>query len=238
MTTLNNKYSRILHILTILCFLLPFFYRSCGPSASEKRRAEEKKLELIAAEDSILQSKGSSISTAEEEKLELIAAEDSVFQSESSSTSPENQEVDLSENTTSPDGHDTNIEKEDEFFTSKKLTDKFPFLKIILLPKEDTYTGLGAIVNAYPYVSYFATFISFLLLIISLTVKFIEVAARKTVILLEIIAIIFQFFAYQESEAIIAVYNKTLWGYWVCLGFLFLLITYDFALLRKKRKNV
>jgi hypothetical protein len=101
----------------------------------------------------------------------------------------------------------------------------------VLVPKENTYTGIAAVIDTAAYLFYFAIFLSFLLLIISLVIKFMEANARKTIVLLNTLALVSLFFSVHFSG-----YSERLWGFWTALSFMVLLTAYDVALIIIARK--
>jgi hypothetical protein len=114
---------------------------------------------------------------------------------------------------------------------SQKLSEDYAFLKPVLYPDDATYTGMGVVVDNAQCLAYTALFISFILLSICLSIKFIEPEAKKTITFLNILA--FLLLAFSRP----GVFNcELLWGYWVCLTFIGLLAVYDFYILKKQNK--
>src|SRR5688572_25207468 len=77
-----TNYSIPLHIATLFCFLLPFFYSGCSPSAEEKKKAEEKRVQdsIELAEqliDSIESSEHLISNLADSSVTQLVLSEDS-----------------------------------------------------------------------------------------------------------------------------------------------------------------
>jgi len=66
-----------------------------------------------------------------------------------------------------------------------------------------------------------------LLLIISLIIKFMEPDARKTIVLIEIIALLFLYNAEPYTWS-----SEKLWGFKVCVTSLVILIIYDFYIIK------
>ncbi len=141
------------------------------------------------------------------------------------SLAPENSENDTLSSTKS-DSTNSEKEKKDELL-SIKIAHKFPYLKPLLIPEKDTYSGIAVALDSFFYLFFFGVFNSFFLLIISLTAKFIQKEARKLIVFLEILSIIFLSISHPYSFD-----SKTLWGFWVCLGLIILLTVYDFYLIK------
>ena len=213
--TNQNKYSRLLHIATIFCFLLPFFQTGCnwGPSAAERRAAENKRIQ-----DSIENAQKYSDST----DLNLNNSHDTIEQSDTPQVDTVNEQVSIN----NADTVHKKVDKKSDYL-SEEIVKKYEFLSPILIPKEDIHTGLATVIDIIPYIPQFSIFISFVLLIISFIIKFVDVESKKTFIgLLDSLALIF--LVITQSAFI---FSETLWGYWVCLTALFLLTIYDLYLI-------
>jgi hypothetical protein len=120
-----------------------------------------------------------------------------------------------------------------EEYLSATLTKKYPFLKIFLNPEPNVYTGIGMSINALPYVFQFGTFLSVLFLLISLAGKFLDESAFKTILFLEVIAALFLYHAYILFD----ISGEKLWGYWVALTSILILILFDFYICWQQRKR-
>jgi len=209
--TNQNKYSRLIHIVTMLSFLLPFFFNGCGQTAAKKKKAEDKRIQ-----DSIENAQKYFDSTHVN-----LNQPDTIRQIKISQVDTVKKQM----STNHADTIKNNADKKSEYL-SEEISKKYSFLSSILIPKADIHTGLATVIDTFRYINYFAIFISLLLLIISLTIKFVDVDAKKAIGLLDTIALIF--LAITQSAFIT---SETLWGYWVCLTALICLTVYDLYLI-------
>ncbi len=210
-------FSKRLHWATLCCFLFPFFYTGCGPSAEDKATMEKAKQDSIAAV------------TGQTETESPDSAKTTILDS---TKHEEIAEVDTSTEQTSilqPDTTTSKTEKESKT-PSQKISNQLGFLRPILVPKQDTYTGVATVIDGIPFIPYFSIFISFLFLIISLVVKFIDSNARKTIVLLDILALISLFVSQPYSFD-----SEKLWGFWVAMTFVFALSVYDIYVIRRSK---
>jgi len=116
---------------------------------------------------------------------------------------------------------------------SQELSYQYPFLKPILIPKKDTFTGLAILIDTSFYIPLFATFVSFLLLLIGLVAKFIDAKAKVTILLLDLVSLLFLFIAEPNLWV-----TKNLWGYWLAIGFIIGLSVYDFYVIRFNKTRI
>ncbi len=213
------KYSRLLHVLVLCTFFLPFFYTGCGgPSAEEKA-----KLEAQHQADSI---------TKITYKIDSLATiNPDTFEIQTPLTETNNIDTAAIENNLKENNADNSNDKEENLSTT--LTKKYPILKIFLNPEPNIYTGIGMSINVLPFVFQFGTFLSLLFLIISLVVKYLEKSVLKTILFLEMIA---AFFLY-NSFILFDLSGEKLCGYWVGLASIFILILFDFYVWWQQRKG-
>jgi hypothetical protein len=108
-------------------------------------------------------------------------------------------------------GEESKIE-EKENTLSETLSKKYIFLRPILVSKENTFSGLAMIIDSGSYIVVFSVFIYFLLSILSLTIKYLDSNAIKTIVLLDALALLFLII----SEPI-GIFNDRLWGLWVAI---------------------
>ncbi len=208
----NYRISKILHIITLCSFLLPFSYNSCAPSAKEKLA------QINAKSDSTIAIQ--SEKTDNTLKPELVK---DTLESVSESVT-KNSNVVSESNDTNPDEINPNNPNNEEETYSTVFVKKYPALKYLLIPKNDTRTGLGMVLDSSPYIQLYSILISFLLLTLCLLIKTFERSSRLTIMFLEVLAIIGiaisrpSFFSYE-----------LLWGFWVTLVFLTLLTIIDFV---------
>lgn len=212
------NYSRFLHVLVLCTFFLPFFYSGCGgPSAEEKAKQEA-------------QRQADSIVKATSEMDSLMSFEPDTFQanignSEYSAT------VSMPIDTIAKNNEALNYLNDDENL-SLTIIKKFPILKPLLHPEQNVYTGLGTAINLFPLMFLFGAFLSMLFLLVGFVVKFLEKSAFKTILLLEIIAALFLF-----NAAPFNFWGKELWGYWVALTSILILILFDFYVWLKTKNH-
>ncbi len=213
----QTTYSKILHIIVLLCFLLPFFYTGCGPSKEEKAQREKAKQDSVEA----LQKAGLGAITDKTSTKDSLQ-HDSVVEPR----------MTLMDEVSKPI-ENTSIENAEEKRLSEVISDNYPFLRPILIPKPDTFTGLGEVINSVYYIPFYAILISFLLLLLGLLIKFIDKHATLTLIILDFLALVFLYFSRTPTFVC-----DVLWGYWVTFSFIVLLLLYDtFIILKNKRKN-
>jgi hypothetical protein len=211
------KYSRFLHVLVLCTFSLPFFQSGCGsPSAEEKAKQEA-------------QHQADSIAKATREMDSLMSIEPDTIETPLVDTN----HIDTSAIGNSPNQNDADNSNNKEEYLSGILTKKYPFLKIFLNPEPNVYTGIGMSMNALPYVFQFGTFLSVLFLLISLAGKFLDKSAFKTILFLEVIAALFLYHAYILFD----ISGEKLWGYWVALTSILLLILFDFYIWWQQRRG-
>jgi hypothetical protein len=120
---------------------------------------------------------------------------------------------------------------------SYRVCAKYPFLKPILIPKEDTYTGLASALNIFEFICLLSCFISLLFFTVAMLIKFIECNARKSIVVIELFS--FLFLVISQPNIQITFSTSILWGYWCCLGSMGLLVLYDIyiAFLKARHMN-
>jgi hypothetical protein len=220
-------YSKRLHLATLCCFLLPFFYTGCGDETGETE-AQAK-----AKQDSIQMTNNPGAG---------VNAPDTAFKMETTVTPEEDLAKEKKEQTKDTTAHLINPHEENKANTIEKdnsnltashiICKKAPFLKPVLIPKENTYSGIAAVIDTAAYLFYFAVFLSFLLLIISLIVKLMEANARKTIVLLNLLGLVSLYLSVHFSG-----YSERLWGFWVAFSFVALLTIYDIGILIIVKKD-
>lgn len=224
--TKHFKYSKGLHWATLCCFLFPFFYTGCGPSAGEKAAKEKATQDSSALYQTVIAPETNNADTAQQEGA-LTKSVDTIVEKTISQIDPSKEPVP----SLHPETTASEPEKESKN-PSEKISNKFPFLKPFLIPKSDTYTGIATVIDTISFITFLAVFISFFFLIISLAIKFIEVSAKKTIAFLDILALIFLFISQPFS---LGGDNEKLWGFWVALTFVFSLTIYDLYLIKLNR---
>jgi hypothetical protein len=198
------KNSIRLHWVVFLCFLLPFFYDGC---------AEKKHEEAATDTDSVV--------------IPLMA--DTLLKTESMDTS--NSQLTVSSSIDSSKTDD-NTEENSKDYTSEKISNKHAFFKPFLNPEIGVYSGIACIIDDISSIYFFAIVISFLFLLTSIIVKFIDEDTRKVIVLLDTIAL---FFLSISGRFTLNGDIETLWGFWVCLFCLTVLTLYDLYLIKIKK---
>lgn len=194
---MKANYSKIIHTVALLCFLLPFFYTGCEPAKQSESPSDTT---TIFVQDTL---EIDSLNNYPEDTTKSVVQSDTI----SSNNSKESENI------------------------SQEISKQYPLLKPILVPKEDTFTGLAILIDTSFYIPLFATFLSFLLLLIGLAAKFIDSKAQGTILLLDLVSLLFLFIAEPNLWV-----TKNLWGYWGAIGFIICLSVYDFYIIRSKRK--
>ena len=196
-------FSKIVHWIAILCLLLPFFYTGCN----RDEKAEEPitpDTAMVVAEDS---------ATVVAEDTAMMTPPDSNVITESVAPEPVY--------TVTP----AKSEKETDVL-SEQLTEKYPWLKPILIPKEDTSTGLAVVLDSGFYFPLFGSFVFALLLLMGLLIKYLNRKALNIHLLLDLMAIGALLLAKP-----IAWNMERLWGFWVTLGVVSIMTIFDILIL-------
>ena len=212
----HYRNSRILNVAILLCFLLPFFYAGCDPTKEEKEAAGQKRIAdsidaaLNAAIDSALFA--DQITDSSNALVKATEADTSII----NEIGEEVKEL------------PTDKAKETETI-SESIVDKFPFLKPILVPDVDTFSGIAIVIDSVPYLAFFTAFISMLLLLISLLSKFIDKQSLKIILMLDLLA----FVSLTVSSPISLGFERR-YGFIVTLSLLLMQVIYDIYLVRIK----
>jgi len=217
----HYRYSKILHWLTLLCFFLPFFYTGCQENGKAK---DEQQPDTTIVGDTMVAIREKAIDTTDSSKT--VNWESKAVVSDSLRSSANTQ-------SSVPETYDSKEERT----LSLQLTDSFTFLKPLLMPDKDIYTGIGIVINTFPLFLFIMIFISFLLLIISLLVKFIDRNARKAIVLIEALGLASMGFSYPFSYGAFSLDSERLWGYWICLVIFITMVVYDSILIRFKKES-
>jgi len=122
--------------------------------------------------------------------------------------------------------------EEKEKILSETLSKEYTFLQPILVSKENTFSGLAMIIDSGSYVAVFSVFIYFLLSILSLTIKYLDSNAIKSIVLLDALALLFLII----SEPI-GIFNDRLWGLWVAIILFSTVTILDIYILIKYHPN-
>lgn len=197
-----------MHIAVICCFFLPFFYTGC-------ERAKD--LENSSAYEQ-------SDTTAQ-----VVLPTDTIPDNEKIDSTASNQIVDsvINTNDSDPDQTDTlnnplDIDESDGSW-SNIIVAKYTFLKPLLIPEKYTYSGMAIVIDSIPYVPFISSLFSLLFLILSLSVKYIERTAIKSILLVESLALVFLLISMPHSWNV-----ERLWGYWIAFSLTGILVLFDF----------
>lgn len=124
--------------------------------------------------------------------------------------------------------------EEKEKTLSEKLSKEYTFLQPILVSEENTFSGLAIIIDSGSYISFFSVFIYFLLSILSLTIKHLDYQAIKSIVLLDVLALLFLI----VSEPIASFNDSSrLWGLWVAIILFSIVMILDIYILTKYHLN-
>lgn len=117
--------------------------------------------------------------------------------------------------------------KKDENYATE-IAINYQILKPIIKPEHNTYTGLGMIFISLPYYFLYAISLGLIMLILGFFSKLVEHKIIYTHLLIEVFSLLFLCF----SSPVFFDFEY-LWGYWLCLGLLIILIFYDSWLIYK-----
>lgn len=207
----SPKFSKTLHFAVILCFALPFFFHEGCQNASSSG-------DDIPVTDSI--TLDTSANTTDTTTLSETPA-DSIVNApvESININADNQPAE-----TAVAGQDL-INQKDNFRESGAW-------KLFFEPKKDHYSGLGEIYMNLYFLKFISISIAFLLIIVSLVIKFIESKARKSILLLHALSLIALLIYSPAAEKF-----DRLWGFWIVLILFASLIAVDVYQMRKENKE-
>jgi len=123
------------------------------------------------------------------------------------------------------------IEKKDEK-ASEIISREHTFFKPILVSKENTFSGLAILIDSGTYVLFFSLFLYAILSLLSLTIKYLDSNAIKTIALIDILALFFL----SISQPMDIFYDR-LWGFCVAVIFVSLLTILDIYIVAKFWKD-
>lgn len=213
------RVSKIIHWVTLCCFISPFFYTGCGD------RADEVAVEEVSIQDSTISDTTANYQVLTD-SINLTFVDSSKQQNVAKDDSSIIITADLEQDSTAAKA------KKDDDVLSQKICNKLSFLRFILIPEPNTYTGLALVVDIIPFLPFISIFLCFLFLIISLVIKFVEAIAKKSIVLFEFMALIFIFIAKPYYSWGM---GEKLWGYWLTTLFIIFLCAYDMYLIRRLR---
>ena len=123
-----------------------------------------------------------------------------------------------------------NVEEKEETF-SETVSRENTFLKPILVSKEKRFSGLAMLIDSGISIFYFSICVYFLLSIISLTTKYLESNAIKTIVLLDVLALLFLIISLP-----VTIFYERLWGSWVTIILFSTVTIIDIYILKKHRQ--
>ena len=209
--------SKLLHITVMLTFLLPFFYTGCGAVKKEK-----------PYQDSDAKVMTSSKEINDKDTNKIINPADTLGVASNASTS--NASTLVNKNAiANKDTINKKKDKDDEQLCDK-LVEKIPALSIILIPSNETYSGLGTLINLLAYIVWFSIFISFLFLLLGILIKIIEPNSIKIIVILDILILTGILISKSPSWN-----SERLWGFWVCVIITSILLAFDSFMLFKNK---
>lgn len=240
---INIQISRLLQVIVLLSFFLPFFPKGCEETTISRRDQRIKdsiiadslqKVEIAHLIDSIVKVNPNtntdsilSMRLKEIEKKDSLNYKlycDSIIRSDSLAS--------ISDTI-------NHKESNDKLKPIERISQKSKILKFILKPEAEYYTGIGFLIDMFfAYLLYFGTWTAFLLFILAFVLK--SKNFKNTFNFINIIALILLVFT-NPSENIehidMNLFKDKLWGYWICLAIALVVIVYDSLLLIKIKKN-
>ena len=213
--------SKLIHVIAILTFAFPFFYTGCGTSKDNAK--EQAKMDSLRADSIAKANKDTAkIDTA----VKITTSEDAMRKENIDTASIKPNKIDNNASTRKSENNDDKKQLTDE------VVKKYPFLSFVLMPESEIYSGFGVVLNDIPYVFFVFLFFTFLLLIIGLLIKFIDPHALKSIVIIDVMMFLGTLISRSPS------WNcEKLWGYWVCLSVVGVLLIYDVYILIVKLKQ-
>jgi hypothetical protein len=165
------------------------------------------------------------------------AAVEETVQIDTTSVNPELANSVIIDSTAINKEHKSNLQEESkpeeiEKTLSEMLSKEYAFLQPILVSKDNTFSGLAMIIDSGRYVVVFSVFIYLLLSILSLSIKYLDSMAIKTIVLLDSLALFFLIISKP-----IGFNNDRLWGFWVAIILFAAVAILDIYILAKYRQN-
>ncbi|MDB5256126.1 MAG: hypothetical protein JWM14_821 [Chitinophagaceae bacterium] len=205
-------YSRILQFSIVLSFLLPFFFVGCDQKTDESASVYDS---TVVATD-----------TLSKDVLDTLHEKNT---SSDSSTINTTQTTD-----TIGTGPTAAVSEENDKSFSKELVREYEWLSPILIPSPEVYTGIALVINLGSEAIFINIFFAFLLILICLSIKFLEKYAIRTQILINMLALAF---LYVYIPTFLS--GERLWGFWVCFTLILVTIANDiYRLIEQRRKNI
>jgi hypothetical protein len=198
------RISKILQIVVMLAFFLPFFPQGCKPKQAE-----------IAPEGVL--------NFVEEDTLNANNVIDSTKQLESDNTNIDTTQVRAI-------GRVENENKTNDKSLSDSLSKRFKILKPFLRPS-DNYSGIGYCLDILSYFYLYAVVFSLFLFILGFLLKL--RSYNQLFLFINNLALLFLLFAHGPN----ILNQERLWGYWVCLALVIILVIYDTIVFMKIKKQ-
>ncbi len=126
-----------------------------------------------------------------------------------------------------------NSRKDDkEEMPSQIISREYPFLRLILVSKKDTFSGLAMLIDTGKYVTAFSIFLYVLLSILGLIVKYIDRNAIKPIVIIETLSLLCLIISRPIS------YNcEILWGFWIAVVLVSISTIFDIYVFTKVLEN-
>jgi len=105
---------------------------------------------------------------------------------------------------------------------SEAIAIEYPIFRYILTPREEALSGLAVIINYFTFANFLFMFVLAFTVLISVLSKLLEKQALKIFLFIDTVSLILLIFS--ESPAW---NNDKLFGYWVCMIFILLLVLHD-----------
>jgi hypothetical protein len=205
-----DRFSKVIHTAVLCSFFLPFFFTGCG------NKKQDDGSEIDATENT------ANLETTTTEDTSSINYTSTIVENQTPKVDSSNKESNL----VITDSN-SSLNQMKPKYISERICNTFEFLRPLLIPELNTYTGIGVVIDSIPATPFFSAFISLLFLFISLLIKYIEKNARISIVLLESLALIFLIMATPYSFT-----SHKLWGYAVALVLIAFLIVYDLYIIR------
>jgi hypothetical protein len=219
------RISKIISILILLSFLLPFYPSGCaglGPSAAEKAEKAKNDSIAVAAKEETIKDSLASIGILNKDSLE--AAINKAGKKDSCTCCATEAKDSLS----TPSGSSNS----NDFTITDRLAKSSKIAKVLLRPNNN-YSGLGFLIDYFlAWISYSGTIIAFICLVVVLCLKKSFDKNRIVINSLNFINILLLYFA-NNPEIFLDV---RLWGFWICFSLAIMVAIFDLVITIKSKK--
>jgi hypothetical protein len=208
------RISKYLQVLVLLTFLLPFFPKGCEQKKSDEAMVMKQIKEVKPVVTVSETENGAAVNGG-------LLQPNKTFPSDSISI---DSLMTLSEEATP--------KSEKQLTMTEKLSAKSPLLKLILLPSTN-YSGLGYVMDmlesSIGYANQFGVVIGFMFLLLGLIIKLKDF--NNLFMFFNALAIPMVF----VTKPMLFAGSTRLWGFWVCLGLMVIMLAYDLYVLVTKK---